>query len=656
MRRSNSWLMVIILTGSVFYLFAKPKGPNTLLVDCPAPITLIEGSKYDTSVTGVPKVTENNGGAVTISYLEVYQKGDCKNHADLVLRIFTITNSIGEQVRCNQNITIKHLNVTDIYMPADTTIDYPDSLNDFTQKLLKLPKTLGSVKISYFDTRISQNCNIPIRVRRQWSLEDICNGQIRTGTTFLNIHKYFNSFKQFNNQSDAICVDEGFVNLSPVGDFKPYTYKWSTGDTVSFLNNKSPGSYTLTVTDRFNCTASIVYNLLSMSQRADIGGKIATDVGIRVVPDSLVFENPSLIQKYCVSQQSGIHYGFTLKTKKIGQYNYRFVKNSGARDAITTKDIILIQRHILNISRFKDTLQNIAADVNNNFNITASDITELRRLILGIKESFTNVKPWYFLRSDWRSVAKPNRPISEIEFKGINVPNFPLTNVNVFALKMGDIDLSYDGFKSETMITRAISDDVILNIKEAVFNNGNYWIPVFLNSNVPMLGIQFRLQNLKTDSLEICGLQLETSSTFMNGNSIAISWSEGIPLKWNQDLPLFYIKAGDPKDIILDPSFEMAWYDQYLQEFAIKFNKVQMNSAFGNSNLFYPNPTTDKIYFKIPNDVFQLRIYNLDGRLIQTNEVLKQQPLSTNHLIKGTYILSCSAGTNFIGSDVLIIK
>lgn len=84
------------------------------------------------------------------------------------------------------------------------------------------------------------------------------------------------------------------------------------------------------------------------------------------------------------------------KNKKIGQYNYRFVKNTGARDAITTKDIILIQRHILNISRFKDTLQNIAADVNNNFNITASDITELRRLILGIKESFTNVKPWYF--------------------------------------------------------------------------------------------------------------------------------------------------------------------------------------------------------------------------------------------------------------------
>ena len=39
--------------------FIYPKVRQTLTVDLSAPITLIEGSKYDTTVTGVPKVTQN---------------------------------------------------------------------------------------------------------------------------------------------------------------------------------------------------------------------------------------------------------------------------------------------------------------------------------------------------------------------------------------------------------------------------------------------------------------------------------------------------------------------------------------------------------------------------------------------------------------------
>ncbi|HEX5624601.1 MAG TPA: hypothetical protein VFX48_01185, partial [Saprospiraceae bacterium] len=212
---------------------AKPKGPNTLTVDCPLPVTLTEGQAYDTSVTGSPKIKVNDGGPVTISYLEVYQKGDCRNRADLVTRFFTITNSVGEQVRCNQNITLKHLGINDVYVVADTTIDYPDSLSTLSQKLLRLPKNPGSIKITYFDTRVSQNCNLPVRIRRQWSIEDICTGQVRTATTFMSVHKYFNHFKQFNQQSDAICADEGFINLTPVGEFTPYSYRWSTGDSLS---------------------------------------------------------------------------------------------------------------------------------------------------------------------------------------------------------------------------------------------------------------------------------------------------------------------------------------------------------------------------------------------------------------------------------------
>lgn len=656
MRRSNSWNWVFLPLLCIVCSFIYPKSPTTLTVDCPAPITLIEGSKYDTTVTGVPKVTQNTGGAVTISYLEVYQKGDCHNRADLVSRIFTITNAMGEQVRCNQYITIKHLGVEDIYMPSDTTMDYPDSLNSFQKKLLQLPSSLGSVKITYFDTRISQNCNIPVRIRRQWNLEDICNGQIRSGTTFINVHKYFNSFKQFNQQSDVVCAQEGFISLSPVGEFLPYKYKWSTGDSLPSISDKGAGAYTVTITDRFGCSGNFVYNLLSMSQRADIGGKITTDDGIRVIPDSLIFENESLISKYCISQQSGIHYGFTLKTRKIGTYNYRFVKNTGARDAISTKDIVLIQRHILGLAKFTDTLQYIAADVNYNFNITASDITELRRLILGVKENFSIVKPWYFLRSDWRSVAKPNRPIAEIEFKGVTVPNLPLTNVNVFALKMGDIDLSYNGLQSKDLEIRKQSEDVYLELQNKMVQDGKTWIPVFLKSKVPVFGIQFELVLNQHSDILIKNSQLDKSDYHINQNHLRVSWSDGNALSWNSNLPLFYIESNDPHLIEMISDFSAEWYDVDLAAFQIN---LRAHDAQHNSKAnFYlnPNPANDLVRIYSDEELCEVKLYDLFGKLLRSQFIQSGELLDLSDLTDGMYLINCLGNTKNLGTELLFIK
>ncbi len=657
MRRSYLFILLFPVVGICKGILTTPKSPNTLLVDCPGPVTLTEGMKYDTSVTGAPKVTQNNGGTVTIGWLEVYQKGDCKNHADVVTRIFTISNAMGEQVRCNQYITIKHLTANEIYFPSDTTIDYPDSLSTLTQKLLpNIPKVLGSVKLTYFDTRVSQNCNIPVRIRRQWSVEDLCTGQIRPVTTFMNVHKYFNHFKQIIKQSDAICVDEGFIELTPVGEFLPYTYKWNTGDSLPDIYDKTPGLYTLTITDRFGCSANQIYNLLSMSQRADVGGKISTDIGIRVVPDSIIFENGSLISKVCISQQSGIHYGFTLKSRKTGQYNYRFVKNSGPKDGISTKDILLIQRHILNLSRFTDTIQYIAADVNYNFNITASDISELRRLLLGIKETFSVVKPWYFFRNDWRSIAKPNKPIGDLEFKGINVPNFPLTNVDVFVLKMGDIDLSYNGLQNPIMEHRAKSDELILEWNQSQKFNKESWLPVYLKSNQTVEGLQFKLINLSNHELKVKNGQLDESYIHIKDNTITLSWSTGQDLEWNSELPLFYVNSSNLDDLQVDMSFPAEWYDQDLNSFGLKINSRSSHTTINDINFFYPNPTEQNIHFNFDFEKLDVTIYQLDGKLLLSKSISKNQELNIQNLSTGLYLLSCTQENGKSMRDLLQIK
>lgn len=625
------------ISGLLVFLFSFSgisfEEPTVLTVECPQPITLTEGSKYDTTVTGLPKVLSNTGGKITMSYLEVYNKGDCKNKADLVTRIFTITNAAGDQQRCTQYITIQHLSINDIVFPADTTIDHPDSLSTLTQKLLKIPKTLGSIKINYFDTRVSQNCNIPVRIRRQWSLEDLCTGSIRTGTTFMNVHKYAFSFKQLISISDAICDQEGFISLTPVGEFAPYKYKWSTGDSLNYLANVGPGSYTLTVTDRFTCSVSVVYDLLSMAQRADIGGAIRTESGIRVLPDSMIFEKPELIKKLCVSENAGLHYGFTLKNKTTGQYNYRFVKNTESREGISTKDIVLIQRHILGLEVFKDTLKNISADVNQNFQITASDISEIRRVILGVKETFTNAKPWYFFRSDWRAVAKPNRPIGDIEFKGINIPNFPLTNVNVVAVKMGDIDLSFKGLKSDDLEVRNADSGVFLEWEEV----NDPWIPVYLNSKMELLGLQCALGS--DEAIEIRNNQLDESYFYIREGVLMISWSEGQHLQWDWTKPLFYIKTKAPEQLKFNHILDAECYDDQLNIQSIGLRKKQATGTTQDHQWVYPNPARDFINIHSSPLDTEVKIYSILGTLRGHYDLSDSKTIALNGYENGLYLI-----------------
>jgi hypothetical protein len=65
-------------------------------------------------------------------------------------------------------------------------------------------------------------------------------------------------------------------------------------------------------------------------------------------------------------------------------------------DGVTSADQLAIQDHILSITPFTDGFQKISADANNTGSITASDLTEIQKLILGINQSLArNSWEWF---------------------------------------------------------------------------------------------------------------------------------------------------------------------------------------------------------------------------------------------------------------------
>ncbi|MGL5890111.1 MAG: hypothetical protein ACRC3B_09510, partial [Bacteroidia bacterium] len=58
------------------------------------------------------------------------------------------------------------------------------------------------------------------------------------------------------NTTASYCPNQGSATASVYGGTSPYTYLWSTGDTTASIQNISPGTYSVTVTDATGCTTT----------------------------------------------------------------------------------------------------------------------------------------------------------------------------------------------------------------------------------------------------------------------------------------------------------------------------------------------------------------------------------------------------------------
>ncbi|MFZ1581468.1 MAG: dockerin type I domain-containing protein, partial [Saprospiraceae bacterium] len=103
-----------------------------------------------------------------------------------------------------------------------------------------------------------------------------------------------------------------------------------------------------------------------------------------------------------------------------------------------TLDLVLTQRHILGLEPFSNPLQYLAADVNNDRKITASDLVQMRKILLGIDTHFKNNTSWIFL--DETSVANETNPWLMKRY--IHIPNGTnnVDGLRFIPVKVGDVD------------------------------------------------------------------------------------------------------------------------------------------------------------------------------------------------------------------------
>jgi hypothetical protein len=142
--------------------------------------------------------------------------------------------------------------------------------------------------------------------------------------------------------------------------------------------------------------------------------------------------------------QTGANGYFVFPTMPFGgQYDVRPVRDGDDVNGVTTLDLVKIQKHLLGIELLQTPYQYIAADANNSESISAIDIIQLRKMILGYYNDLPNNTSWRFI-DEAHVFPDPANPWLTDWNETYHISPFTanMNDVNFNAIKIGDINLS----------------------------------------------------------------------------------------------------------------------------------------------------------------------------------------------------------------------
>ncbi|MEP7196435.1 MAG: cohesin domain-containing protein [Saprospiraceae bacterium] len=323
------------------------------------------------------------------------------------------------------------------------------------------------------------------------------------------------------------------------------------------------------------------------------------------------------------------------------KYSVQALRNDSPLEGVSTADIVKIQKHILGKEELKNPYNIIAADVNNSKSVTTADISELRKLILGQINNFSNNTSWIFVDKAYQFIDNDESILKESYPKEVVINPFTQSMVaNLQGIKVGDVNGSFTGLTGTTVRSREVmnlvTDDIQFNLNEEIT------VPVAMASNKSVSGYQFTLQ-FDPKQLELIDLiggitnvsKENTGWKSVENGMVTFSWnptgsdlgSDVVSILSNQVLFTLKFKALSTgrlsNSLQINSNITKAEaYNESIDEMEIGLGFRTSSSLNINSFVLYqnqPNPFSEKtrIGFDMPRSAkATLAIYDLNSRLI----------------------------------------
>ena len=324
-------------------------------------------------------------------------------------------------------------------------------------------------------------------------------------------------------------------------------------------------------------------------------------------------------------------------------------KDSDPLNGVSTYDLVLISQHIIGQNPLSSPYKMIAADVNNDGQITTFDIVQLRQLILFAITDFSANTSWRFIDEAY-VFPDPSNPWSQTFPEQYDIANLNADmNINFVAVKVGDVNCSARVNNLKNSQSRDGRSEIILSAKDEELKVGetksilvemseasklnSFQFTFGFNSNVvdiknvkslnENIGEQHFGMNMVSEGAITFGWH-NAESTNLQGTlfEVEVEAKRNLFLKdvfaVNSDFTqaLAYNASGEESDVAL--IFE----NEVVEPLQIDAFKLEQNK---------PNPFMNEtvIGFEIPSDSkATLTVFNLDGKVLVQQENFYQAGLN----------------------------
>ncbi len=455
---------------------------------------------------------------------------------------------------------------------------------------------------------------------------DNCSANADLRFTFSEVHPDEDpDYNPDTKCSSRIFNCDDIINAAQPNPVEVDVYVWDEKDNVDFC------TVYLTLIDNQGVCPEVVGQLQSR-----IGGQLTTVSGEELAQFSVELNSPS--SEFPLLNMTDDHGHYIFNNNPFGlDYSINASSRTDWLNGVSTLDLVLMQKHILSLTPLTDPYDMIAADINNDENISAIDLVELRKVILGINTEFPNNDSWRFPITEQNMNATNPWPFSET----VNIQSFSSTMMdnNFIGVKVGDINntavVTLDGNNTQS---RSGNKWALYTNAATVNADGQYEIVIKSVANQKVAGMQFTINHAGMNLLEVKPGILDASNAnvgMVSNDNSTFSWNTGKALNIDKDEALMTLVFENDGQLSISNELlsSEAYIGSALTEVEVILQGVKselVNKLYQNE----PNPFNNEtsIGFMIAEEgMISLKIMDVSGRVLkQINEFY---PAGYNELV-----------------------
>jgi len=382
------------------------------------------------------------------------------------------------------------------------------------------------------------------------------------------------------------------------------------------------------------------FTVTATPSNLNVMGMAVTESGEAVENVVVTLEGPNNYLTSVETEADGL-YGF--ENLLLGN-NYQIspLLNENPLNGVSSYDLVLISKHILQLQSLDSPYKMIAADVNKSGSITTMDIIELRKLILHIDEAFSNNTSWRFVEASYM-FPEPSNPFASIFPEETFINGLTAEEQHDFVgVKIGDLNGSAVANALAGAESRNAVDDLVFTVKDQQLKAGETYELSFQAADFEDIhGYQFSLSynplvldfvDLSTGSLDNLSESNFGFSKLDNG-VITTSWTNQEAQSLTRGASVFKLKFVARADarlsdaIAVNSRYTVAEaYNEHmdLMNVTLRFEERIVSETAFHLYQNHPNPFGAEqtlIGFKLPEaGRATLNVYDAAGRLLKRME------------------------------------